>query len=291
MTLQGALEEMVREFEAVGFEQPQFEARQLAQECLNIPFSKLMSQPDRELDGESLRRLREWSRRRRDGLPLAYLSQHKGFYKYDFYVESGVLVPRPETELVVETALRRVEERGGCHTIVDLGCGSGCIGLSLISELTEARLWAVDLSAKACEVTWRNAVLLEVGDRVKVENMRIEDWMPGLKFDLVVANPPYVADLDPRVDEHVRRHEPPEALFAGESGLAEIEKWTVWAARHVRSGGLFVCEIGADQSRPAQDFFVQSGFDQIQVERDLAGHDRVVSGVRAGIKAKVDSHG
>lgn len=281
MTLQGAIDDLIAAFAAHGFEQPQFEARHLVQECLQLTFAQLMSQPDRMLDASAVDKLTGWKRQRLEGIPLAYLSRHKGFYKYDFIVEPGVLVPRPETELVVEAALRRIEDRSlPTSTVADLGCGSGCIGLSLASELTGLKLWAVDASDKACEVTRRNAEALGVSERVKVEHKRVEDWEPDLRFDLIVANPPYIAQNDSRVQESVRRFEPPEALFSGEDGLEAMRRWSEWTLRHLQRQGIFVCEFGAGQVRMVQDTLAKIGFAQFQIERDLSGHDRVISALR-----------
>jgi release factor glutamine methyltransferase len=282
MTIESLLKAMVQTFDAAGLEQAHFEARQLVQEGLGLTFAQVMGQPDRILSPAEEAKLTEWQRRRLAGEPLAYLSGRRGFYKYDFYVEPGVLVPRPETELVVETVLRRVDDRPApAATLADLGCGSGCIGLSLISELTGLRLWAIDMSAKACEVTLRNAAALDVTGRLQVENKKVVDWVPGLDFDIIVANPPYVAINDPALDAGVRAHEPAEALFGGEDGLEYLRAWTEWAMRHLRPLGLFVCEFGAGQSRSVQDMVAKQGFGQIQIERDLAGHDRVISAVKA----------
>lgn len=280
MTLQGAIEQLIQSFAKAGMEQPQFEARQLVQECLNLSFSQLMSQPDRQLEAAALGKLKVWQNERLQGVPLAYLSKHKGFYKYDFFVESGVLVPRPETEIVVETALRRLEDRPSISSLADLGCGSGCIGLSVANELTELHLWAVDISPKACEITLKNAIAFGLQDRVKVENKRVEEWNPNMQFDCIVANPPYIAENDTRVQPSVRKYEPHEALFAADDGLEAIRSWAQWSFGHLGPKGIFVCEIGANQGRLVQDMLAKMGFDSIQADRDLAGHERVISAIR-----------
>lgn len=280
MTLQEALNDLVQSFSQAQMADPHLEARQLVQECLQLTFAQLLSQPDRALSADDERRVRDWKNKRLRGMPLAYLAGHRGFYKYDFHVEPGVLVPRPETELVVEVALRRIDERGAAFAMADLGSGSGCIGLSVLAEMTELRLWALDASLKACEVTYRNALALGVDQRVKIENKRVEEWDPGLQFDLIVANPPYIAEGDPNVDPGVRAHEPAEALFAGEDGLAAVRSWTPWVLRHLKARGIFVCEIGAGQAGQVQEILTKEGFDDIQIDRDLAGIERVLSAIR-----------
>jgi len=274
---QTQLDLLIEAFRGKGFEQPQFEARQLMQEALGLSFAQIISQPECALTEAEVEKLRDWSAQRLQGYPLAYLSGHKGFYKYDFAVEPGVLIPRPETELVVETLLRRAEELPSFSAMADLGCGSGCIGLSVAMEWSQLELWCVDMAPKACEVTERNAKAMGLGSRVNVVHSKVEEWSARRTFDAVVANPPYISTMDPRVEAHVRKYEPSEALFAADEGLDSLREWTTWAALHLTQGGLFVCEFGAEQGRPVQEFLAKSGFGKIQLERDWAGHDRVVS--------------
>ncbi|NJL25480.1 MAG: peptide chain release factor N(5)-glutamine methyltransferase [Calothrix sp. SM1_5_4] len=284
MTLQSAIEDLVHAFRQAGMEDPQFEARQLIQECLQLTFAQLMSQPDRELEPHKIAKLSDWKQKRVQGVPLAYLSLRRGFYKYEFAVEPGVLVPRPESELIVETSLRRMEDEGiRARRGADLGCGSGCIGLSLVAELSELELWSADASAKACEITRHNAAQLGVETRVRVENVKIEEWEPAdqagqaVKFDLIVANPPYIAFGDPRVQASVAKYEPQEALFSGTTGLEALDTWSRWAFAHLNPGGVYVCEFGAGQSQDVQRIMQEAGFTSIQIDRDLAGHERVAS--------------
>ena len=280
MTLQNGLDYLIRKFKDAGLAEPQYEARQLVQEALGITLSQLLSHPDRDLEIAHSEKIQQWAAERARGVPLAYLSGHKGFYRYDFAVEPGVLVPRPESELVVETAIRRAEGLPKIHNIVDMGCGSGCIGLSLILEISSAYLWAVDSSLKACELTRKNAQQLGVESRLRVENKRVEDWSTPEHFEIIVANPPYIAKNDPRVERAVREHEPHEALFGGEDGLEFLRRWSKWAHQMLNKNGVFVCEFGSDQGEQMKKILTNFGFVDLQIEKDLAGLDRVISGVR-----------
>lgn len=281
MTLRELIDETVATLDQAGMDQPSFEARQLVQEALDVTFAQIVSQPERAVDQATIAKIRDWGRARAEGQPLAYLSRRRGFYKNDFQVEPGVLVPRPETELVVETVLRRIDEADlKVDAVADLGCGSGCIGISLLTELSAARLFAVDVGEVAVRVTKRNAESLGVAERTTVERTRVDQWRPLHKFDVIVANPPYIAENDARVEPGVRMFEPHEALFSGEDGLEALREWSAWAWRHLEPGGLFVGEFGAGQSRPVQDILNKLGFAQVQVERDLAGIDRVISAFR-----------
>jgi release factor glutamine methyltransferase len=252
------IQEIAQLFRQGGMESPDLEARHLVAAA------------------ENEMQARDWAARRLKGEPLAYLTGTKGFYKYEFAVAAGVLIPRPESEHVVEVALKR---KPGAKTIADLGAGSGCIGLSLVSELEDAHLWSVDASDRACQTVSLNSIDLAVDDRVTVIYKNVEDWQPTRRFDLVVANPPYIAVGDKNVQKSVHDFEPHAALYSGAEGLDAIRSWSAWAAGHLEDGGIFVCEIGTGQSPHVLDIMRNRGFVDLQVTRDLAGHDRVVSGM------------
>lgn len=267
-------QEIVTVLKASGFENAGFECRQI----LNGVFGgNNFRSENEELTGEILERARRWSLERAKGVPLAYLTGKRGFYKSDFFVEIGVLIPRPESELIVETAIAR---SANVKSIADLGCGSGCLGLSLLLELPAAKLYAVDISPIAGRVTQRNAIALALHDRMEMVSQSVESYIPKIKFDLVVANPPYIALGDANVQASVHRYEPHEALYSGPDGLEAIRAWSQWSSRNLVIGGVFVCEIGAGQSRWAQDIIGKLDFEKILVGKDLAGTLRVISAVK-----------
>jgi len=190
-----------------------------------------------------------------------------------------VLIPRPETELVVEEALRRAPNS---KRVADLGCGSGCIGPSLLCEWPSAQLWAIDQSKVAIRVTTENAHRLGVSERAHLVLSSVEAITIREKFDLVGANPPYLAEDDPRVEEGVRKFEPASALFSGLAGLAAIEQWSAWAFQQLRPGGVWIFEFGAGQVGDAEAIIAELGFARVQVRQDLAGIERVISAVKSG---------
>ena len=260
-------------------EQPALEARQILISLLAFSGARLIASFDQEVDGELAARAREWARRRSEGYPLAYLTGKKGFYKSDFAVVPGVLIPRPETEHVVEVALARAH---AVRCFLDLGCGSGCLGLSLLSEWPQATLQAIDTSPLATQLTLRNSERLGLSGRIEVVTSEVEKFQPKGAVDLVVANPPYIAEGDPDVQRSVHQHEPHAALYSGLDGFAAIRSWAAWSSLYLRPGGVFVCEIGSGQSDLAQEIMKAAGFEKIQITKDLAGHDRVVSAVKRG---------
>lgn len=273
--------EIKTELEAAGFSDPGFEGRQILSELLGITSGQLILREHQELDAETIKKARHWTAERVRGVPLAYLSGSKGFFKHEFFVEPGVLVPRPESEHAVEVALARArEERLHVQHIADLGSGTGILGLSLLVEFPAAHLIAIDRSLTAVRVTKRNAEKLGVTNRANIIQSAVEDVTPLAKFELVVANPPYISESDPNVQRSVHEHEPHEALYSDENGLGAIKRWSRWTHQHLRAGGIFVCEIGAGQMDEVRDIMSKLNFKDIRLEKDLAGFDRILSAIR-----------
>ncbi|NJM10289.1 MAG: HemK family protein methyltransferase [Bdellovibrionaceae bacterium] len=162
--------------------------------------------------------------------------------------------------------------------IADFGCGSGCIGLSLLKEIPGSRLIAVDRSKVAAEVTRENSIKLNLLERVEVVEQSVENWNAPRMLDLIVMNPPYIAEGDVRVQASVHTFEPHEALYAADEGLAAIAAWTRKAWATLRPSGAVVLEIGSGQSGRVQEIMRQTGFREIQIARDLNGIERVISG-------------
>jgi release factor glutamine methyltransferase len=277
VTLRELEREMKTQLQAA-FADPAFETRQILSATLQINSGELLFREDKEVDAAAVEKSRHWASERARGIPLAYLTGVKGFYKHEFFVEPGVLVPRPESEHIVEVALQRVgEQKLHIKNLADLGCGSGILGLSLALEFPQSTLWAVDNSQAARRVTLRNAEKLGVRNRMQMIERGVESFKPNVAFELIVANPPYIAEGDAAVEASVHQHEPHSALYAGENGLADIRAWSQWSSRHLVKNGLFVCEIGASQSAAARDIMAGLKYKDIRITKDLAGHDRVIS--------------
>ncbi len=247
-------------------------------EALRIDFNELILH-DKELDAAEKIKIEKWTADRLAGVPLAYLSGKKGFHKYEFNVRSGVLVPRPETELLVDAGISRIQ-RGARIKIADLGCGSGCVGISLLKEIEGSELSAVDISPIPCSLTAENAKLLGVAERTQVFQSDVISWKPAGLFELIVANPPYIANGDPAVEPAVDKFEPHEALYSGVDGLNAIRAWVNWAPDYLQSNGIMALEIGTGQSAQVEEIMAKAGFEDIQIIKDFAGHDRIISGKR-----------
>jgi release factor glutamine methyltransferase len=218
------------------------------------------------------------AKRRRAGEPVAYLTGTREFWGLTLRVTPDVLIPRPETETLVELALEWLP-RDGASRVLDLGTGSGAIALALASERPRARVIATDASGAALAVARDNAARLALAN---VEFAHA-DWyvgVPGGAFDLIVSNPPYVAAGDPHLSAGDLRYEPPAALASGVDGLAALRTIVGGAPAHLAKGGALAVEHGYNQSPAVQELLRDAGFGQINVRRDLAGIPRVVGGRR-----------
>jgi release factor glutamine methyltransferase len=211
-------------------------------------------------------------RRRAGGEPLAYLVGHKEFFGLDLAVDARVLVPRPDTETLVEWALQVLPAEGSA---LDLGTGSGAIALALKANRPRARVEAVDTSEAALEVARANAARLALDVRF----VRAA-WLAGNeeRYDLVASNPPYVRDGDPHLA--ALRHEPLQALAAGRDGLDDLRSIVAQAPAHLRPGGWLLLEHGYDQAAAVRELLTGAGLRQVQSRRDLAGIERCSGGQR-----------
>ncbi len=251
---------------------PRAEARLLLAASLGVSVESLIARPERAVEGAAAERFSTLVRRRAQGEPVAYLLGEKEFYGRRFAVSPAVLVPRPETELLVQLALQRLRGEPAPR-LLDLGTGSGCIAITLALECPAAAVVAVDRSADALAVARANAQRL--GATIELV---AGDWYGavGGRFDLIVANPPYVAAADPHLAD--LRHEPRSALVAGADGLTDLRRIVAGAPARLKHGGSLAVEHGHDQGASVRDLFAQAGFTGIETHRDLAGIERVCTG-------------
>ncbi len=233
----------------------------------------LLAHDDDALAGDARQAFSQLCARRAAGEPLAYLVGHKEFFGLPLQVDARVLVPRPDTETLVEWALEVLRDRVAPR-IIDLGTGSGAIALAIQSARPDARVEAVDRSAGALEVAAANAMRLGLPVR-----FRQASWLAGAgRYDLVASNPPYVAEADPHLP--ALGHEPREALASGPDGLDDLRRIVAEARPHLLPGGWLLLEHGWDQAAAVRDLLTQAGFAEIASRRDLAGHERCSGGRR-----------
>lgn len=241
--------------------------------ALGVPRTWLLTHGAQVLDAAVMQRFEALLARRLAGEPMAYLRGTQGFWTLELEVTPDVLVPRPETELLVELALTRMGERGA---LVDLGTGSAAIALALKSERPGWHITATDRSAAALAVATRNAARLGLD----VECLHGDWYVPlaGRRFDIIVSNPPYVAPDDPCLAGDGLRHEPRTALAAADAGLADLAVITIGAAAHLAPGGWLLLEHGTTQGEAVCALLTAGGFKAVETHADLAGHPRVTLG-------------
>ncbi len=214
--------------------------------------------------------------RRAAGEPVAYLTGRRGFWSLDLEVSPATLIPRAETELLVELALQRLPSDAACR-MADLGTGSGAIALALACERPRARVVATDASADALAVAQRNAQRHAIGNVSFVHG----DWLAplaGQRFDLIVSNPPYIEAADPHLAQGDLRFEPASALASGPDGLDDIRRIVRDARSHLHHGGWLLFEHGWNQGEAARALLAEAGYDDVFSAQDLERRDRVSGG-------------
>jgi release factor glutamine methyltransferase len=253
------------------------EARLLMRHVLGRDAAWLAAHDSDALAPEQAQVYGDFVSRRAQGEPIAYLTGEREFYGRAFNVTPDVLIPRPETELLVELGIAKLR---GIDTprILELGTGSGCIAISLACELPHATVTAIDISESALVVARTNAA-----KHGTVIEFRHGDWLSdvGERYDLIVSNPPYVATGDPHLSSGDLRHEPIDALASGTDGLDALRRIVFEAPHCLRPGGWILLEHGYDQSESVQDLLEAAGIMSIAAHDDLAGIARVASGQAA----------
>lgn len=269
LTLKAALEEATA---AIG----RVDAHVILAHLLGVDRAYLVANPMRVLTESEDARLDSAVATRALGHPVAYLLGKREFYSRDFAVGPEVLIPRSETETLVEAALSRLVPRASC---LDLGTGSGAVALTLACERPDLRLTGTDTSEAALAVARTNALFLGCADRVELLQGPWYAPVAGQRFDLVVSNPPYVADGDPHLDKGDLRFEPRAALTDGSGdGLDSIRAIVAGAPRHLNPGGWLLLEHGYDQAPAVASLLAAAGFEDLVAIPDLAGISRVAGG-------------
>ena len=274
-----------------GVESAKLNAERLLADVLGLSRIELFFQHDRPVLGAELDNFRDLVRRRANGEPLQQILGETEFYSRVFKVEPGVFIPRPETERLVEEAVALLappDRRLLAPVAVEIGCGTGIIGVSLALDVPRLTVYATDVNPAAVQLTKHNAHTLGAGPRVHVLPGNRFDPLPAhLKgqVDLVVSNPPYIREADiPGLAVEVSEHDPVDALDGGKDGLVFYRALAAGLGAWLRPGGHVAVEIGDDQGQDVEDIFSASGLEDIRVIRDYADRDRVVTARSAALE-------
>lgn len=244
-----------------------------------LPRSTLLSRDELELNDNALEDWKKLESKRLQGEPVAYLIGKRGFHNIELYVAPGVLIPRPETELLVEIGLQEIKRFNTPANILDLGTGSGAIALAIASDVSQAIVTATDQSTEALEIAKANAKQLKIADRVQfLQGSWYEALEAGASFDVILSNPPYIASQDSHLNQGDLRFEPLSALTDHGTGLSCLESIISGAQLYLNPNGLIAVEHGFDQSEAVASLMKLAGLRDIQTYVDLGGHYRVASG-------------
>lgn len=244
----------------------------LTEHVLSLSRTELVVKAEDHVSAEIATDLINLVEKRKKGEPIAYLVGQQGFWSFLLRVTPDVLIPRPETELLVERALNRVDENS---RVLELGTGSGAVAIAIARE-TGASVVATDACEAALEVCQTNTRNLKAQ-----LTLSKSDWYANVsgKFDVIISNPPYLSETDPHLNCGDLRFEPPMALIAGPNGMESLQKVVHGAPAHLETGGLLAVEHGFNQDNLVRQLFADSGFSEVHTSNDLAGQPRVTSGV------------
>ncbi len=281
MILREVLNKTEAHYKKIGFDRPRFEAEMVLAAALNWKRMELFLKLDYPLQEVEVVRCRDFVSRRGKGEPLAYIENQKEFYGYNFFVDKNVLVPRPETEHLVDKALELIKKHN-LKSVLDIGTGSGCIPIAILKIVEGVTATAVDISKQACEIASKNAIANEVADRINVINADFSDEITHNNFnfssiDVITANPPYISLSDVNVQKSVKDYEPHLALFAKEDGLEFYKSWYKSLSILARPGAYLLFEIGQTQRLEIVKILADlKVFADIECLKDYSGKDRII---------------
>lgn len=282
MTIQQLLHEAAQIFEAAGIPSARLDAEVLLALCLDCDRLEFYKSPDRQVNEEYHALFQKLIARRQKWEPVAYITGRKEFWSFTLEVNSHVLIPRPDTEVIVEEALS-LYRQASCKKprILDIGTGSGAIAIALAKEIPQAQIIATDISPAALEVACKNARHLDVANQIDFRLGNLFEPINGV-FDLIVSNPPYIAAEEyENLPVGVKSYEPKDALLAGKSGMEFYEKLVYQADNYLKNDAWLLLEIGASQEQGLRKLMEDAkNYDQVTMRTDYAGLPRVMKARR-----------
>ncbi|AIU66143.1 peptide chain release factor N(5)-glutamine methyltransferase [Vibrio coralliilyticus] len=270
------LKSAVNKLQESGSDSPSLDAAVLLCHTLNKPRSFLLTWPDKILDSEAILAFEVNLQRRINGEPVAYITGEREFWSLPLKVAPSTLIPRPDTERLVEIALEKAVENQG--DILDLGTGTGAIALAIASELPNRQVWGIDLKQEAKQLAESNAEHLGIRNAQFLSGSWFEPIEAGTKFALIVSNPPYIEEHDPHLAQGDVRFEPLSALVAKDNGLADIKHISSQALSFLQCDGWLMFEHGYDQGMAVREILGSLGYQNITTYKDYGENDRVTIG-------------
>ena len=247
----------------------------LLSHALKIHRENLMINLNKNISKDQFHEFKSLLKKRYNKHPIAYIIKNKEFWKSNFYVNDSVLIPRPETELIIEQVLNS-HQKNKFNKILDIGTGSGCIIISLLKELKHAKGTGIDISKNAIKVAKINAKMQQLANRIKFEHSDVDKFLSS-KYDLIVSNPPYIKKNEIKsLQEDIKNYEPLIALDGGINGFSGIKKVVYNAYRLLKKNGVFILEIAHNQSNEVRSILMSKNFYVIKTSKDLSGKNRCI---------------
>ncbi|MCR4723430.1 MAG: peptide chain release factor N(5)-glutamine methyltransferase [Eubacteriales bacterium] len=278
VTVAFAMDNITGTLEAEGFDTPALDAELIISHVLGKDRAYILAHPEHEFSEDEILRINEEVSERLCCRPVAYIIGEKDFYDRSFYVDERVLIPRPDTEVLVEEALKATRSSKEDISVLDLCCGSGAIGLTIAGNLPRAKVTLSDISPDALDVARINAARFGLTDKVRFTESDLFDGLSGERFDMILSNPPYISsDEMIALSPEITQWEPHSALYGGSDGLSFYRSILSEAKEYLAQGGEMLLEIGESQGSEVTAIAEANGFSVIRIIKDLAGMDRVVN--------------
>ena len=273
MNYQQILNKASNELQLKNLKSYKLDAELILAKVLNVRREEILLNLNKKIDKSDLNKFNYYLNMRSNHKPIAHIVNFKYFWKYKFFVDGNVLIPRPETELIIEKILKILPSSSN-KNILDIGTGSGCIAISLIKERPDCRITAIDKSKKAIKVAKKNAEMHQVGKKVKFINIDVDKYLCN-KYDIIISNPPYIKNSELlSLDKDVKLNEPKLALSGGSSGLETLFKIINKCKMLLKINGKLILEIGHKQGNEVSKYLTLNGFNQTKIYKDLSRKDR-----------------
>ena len=275
MNYQELLVDASKQLKTYKFNSAKLDAELILSKILGLSREKILLNLNDKINDKVFENFNYYLKLRKQNRPIAHILGFKDFWKYKFKVDKNVLIPRPETELIIEQALKNLPKLSN-KNILDIGTGSGCIIISIIKERENCKATAIDKSLKALKVAKLNAEMHHVLKKIKFLNIDVDKYFAN-KYDLIVSNPPYIKDSEIlSLDKDVKLNEPKLALSGGKSGLNKVFKVIKKSRELLKKNGKLILEIGDKQSKEVKKYLIKNNFNQIKIFKDLSGKKRCV---------------